>query len=367
MSVDVSGFDWSDLNHTWDISIVQLAPANMKDVWGELQGVDLSTATISEGYYTDTRVQAKLDYYDAPRERQAFIQVQARVPEWGYTTILGTFLPTSDDVTFSGGAMKTTLNLESMLYALDLQAMPAPWIIKSWTNFNTFATQLLKTCNRPWVNKDLKNYTYTSNVAYSTGTTYLSALYDACNTSNNRLGVAGDGCITIEPYLLPARRTPVFSLDITDSKSIVKDSVSRTSDYLSLPTDCVVYYNRNNEDVSDVVRGYASNGGRFAFGSRGYIKTLVESVSEEPAGGSATLNARAQTKLEQASTEGVQWEVTCEYMPVHAGDVGYLQGMTQDIEPYNTRQLVMVKNVELELNHMTMKLTLKSANSNDEE
>ena len=367
MSVNIGGYDWSELKHTWDISIIQLSPANMKDVWGELEGVDLSSVQISEGYYTDTRVQAKLSYYDAERIRQAFIQIKASVPEWGYSTTLGTFLPTNDDVSYSGGALKTTLNLESMLYALDVQAMASPWVIKKGTNFNTFATQLLKTCNRPWVNKSMTGYTYGSNVSYGVGTSYLSALYDGCSTSNNRLNVRGDGNVTIEPYILPSRRTPVFTLDLTDEKSITQDGVTRSSDYLSLPTDCVVYYNRDSENVTDVVKGYASNGGRYAFGQRGYIVTKVVSVSEEPTGGATALANKAKTLLAQSSVENVQWEVTTEFMPIHAGDVGYLQGMTRDISPYNTRQLVMVKNVELELNHMTMKLTLKSANSNDEE
>jgi hypothetical protein len=366
MTQVINGVDWSDLEHKWSINVYQLDPADMSSMWGRLEGVDLSTCSISEGYYTDTRVQGQLSYYDAERNRQAFIQIRATVPNV-HTEILGTFLVTNDDVSYEGGSLKTTLNLESMLYALDVQAMKAPWVVKKGTSFSTFANQILNTCHRPWRNCSMRGYTYGSAVSYSTGTSYLSALYDACSTSNNRLDVDGRGNVTIEPYILPKKRTPIFNINLNDVTGIAHDGVTRSSDYLELPTDCVVYYNRDSDNVTDCVRGYASNGGRYSFGQRGYVVTKVVSVSEEPKGGATALANKAKTLLANASVENVTWEVTTEYMPVHAGDVGYLQGMTLDISPYNTRQLVMVKNVELELEHMTMKLTLKSANSNDEE
>ena len=367
MSVEINGYDWSDLKHTWELQFLQLAPSNATDVLGELEGVDLSSASITEGYYTDTRVQAKLDYYDASRYRQAFIQVRASVPEWGYSTILGTFMPTDDDVSLSGGSVKTSLSLESMLYAMDLQQHSAPWVVYQGASLQDVVDRIsINTC-RPWRNCSMNGYNYGSTVVYGSGESYLSCLFDACNQSNNRVDVEGDGTFTISPYILPNRRTPVFTLDVTDERGIVSDGITRSSDYLSLPTECSVYYNANSENKTDVIYGYASHGGRFGHGERGYIISKVESVSEAPAGGVAELNEKAQTLLANASTENVEWELTTEYMPVHAGDVGYIRGLTQDIEPYNGQQLVMIKNIELELEHMTMKLTLKSSNSLDEE
>ncbi len=355
--------DWSNLGKRWRVSYQLVTPASPDSTMGELEGVIPSSATITESYYTDTRVQAQLSYVGDGWIRQAFVRVIAEIPDEGYREELGTFLATSDDAKGEKGEWKTTLALESMLYALDVQAGKSPWTVKQGAMALAAMEQMLKTCHRPYTLIDAKDHKMTKNTVYETGTTYLARLYDLADLCNNRLDVDGHGRVTIEPYVLPSERTPSFTVDLAAADGIAIDGVSRSSNYLDRPTECVVYHREGTGDDETETRGYASNSGYVSFGSRGYVITKVVELSDLSPNTTAAANQVAREKLDISSNESIEWDVTTEYMPIHAGDVGWLQGTGDPVYP--ERQKVMVKNRELELEHMTMKLTLKLASSND--
>lgn len=355
--------DWNSLGKRWRVTYMMVTPASPDSTMGELEGVLPSSATITESYYTDTRVQAQLSYIGDGWVRQAFVRIIAEIPEEGYREELGTFLAAKDDAKYENGEWKTTLALESMLYALDVQAGKAPWIVKQGAMALAAMEQMLKTCNRPYVLLDAKDHKMTKNTVYETGTTYLARLYDLADLSNNRLDVDGHGRVIVEPYVLPSDRSPSFVIDLAAADGIAVDGIERSSNYLDRPTECVAYHREGTGDEQTETRGYASNSGYVSFGSRGYVITKVVELSDLSPNTSAAANAIAREKLDRSAMESIEWNVTTEYMPIHAGDVGWLQNTGDPVYPQ--RQKVMVKSREVELEHMTMKLTLKLADSND--
>lgn len=355
--------DFHELGKRWKITYQMVTPASPNSTMGTLEGVIPSSATITESYYTDTRVQGQLQYVGDGWVRQSFIRIIAEVPDEGYKEELGTFLATSDDAQSGDGEWKTTLALESMLYALDVQAGKSPWTVKKGAMALAAMKQMLSTCHRPYALLDPKDHKMTKNTVYETGTSYLERLYDLSDLCNDRLDVDGHGRVTIEPYIVPSKRSASFTIDMGASNGIAVDGISRSSNYLDRPTECVVYHREGSGDSEKETRGYASNSGRVSFGSRGYVITKVVELSDMSPNTAARANAIAKDRLANASSESIEWTVTTEYMPIHAGDVGWLQNTGDPV--YTTRQKVMVKNRELELEHMTMKLTLKLASGSD--
>lgn len=356
--------NWHELGKRWKVTYQMVTPASPDSTMGTLEGVIPSSATITESYYTDTRVQAQLSYIGDGWVRQSFIRIIAQLPDEGYSEELGTFLATSDDASESKGEWKTTLELESMLYALDVQAGKAPWTVKKGSMALAAMKQMLNTCHRPYtVLGGAKDHQMGSNTVYETGGSYLERLYDLCDLCNDRLDVDGHGRVTIEPYIVPSARTASFTIDMGASDGIAIDGISRSSNYLDRPTECVVYHREGSGADEKETRGYASNAGRVSFGSRGYVITKVVELTDMSPNTTARANAIAAEKLASAAGESIEWQVTTEYMPIHAGDVGWLQNTGDPVYP--NRQKVMVKNREIELEHMTMKLTLKLATGND--
>lgn len=356
---------WSDLGKRWRITYQMVTPASPDSTMGALEGVEPSSATITEAYYTDTRVQAKLSYVGDGWVRQAFVRIIAELPEEGYRAELGTFLATSDKAELKDGAWTTTLELESMLYALDAQSGINPWTVAAGSLALSAMTQMLKNCHRPYSVLDARDYRLGSTVVYETGTTYLARLFDLADMSGNRLDVDGHGRVTVSPYTLPSQRPETFTIDLKAADGMALNGLTRTSGYLEVPTECIVYHREGSDDSQTEVRGYASNDGRVSFGSRGYVITKVVQLSDLSPATPQAATQKAKEHLAAASGDSIEWTVTTEYMPIHAGDVGWLQNTGDPVYPYRLK--VMVKNLELELEHMTMKLTLKLASGNDEE
>jgi hypothetical protein len=348
---------WSDLGKRWRVRYQMVTPANLDSIVGDMDGVIASGASVTESYYTDTRVQASLSYVGGAWQRQTWIRIIAEVPDEGYSEELGTFLVSSDDASASNGEWTTSLSLESSLYALSVQAGTEPWTCCSGSMALPVMKQMLDKCHRAYIDKGATDYRFGSNLVYETGTTYLERLYDLADLTNTRLDVDGHGRVTLSQYVAPKYRTPTFTIDLAASDGIAQDGLSRSSDYLSRPTECVVYHQEGSDDDKWEVRGIATNGGHVSYGQRGYVITKVVNLSDMSPATWDYATQQARERLNKSGSEGIEWTLTTEYMPVHAGDVGYLQN-TGDPE-YGARQTVMVKERTLDLEHMTMQLTLK--------
>lgn len=370
--------DWTKpTERKWTFEFRLIPPNKLNDSYGTLDNVDVSSVSITEGYYTDTRVQGKLTYYGENPQRQAYIRIIAKDTSTGYTEELGTFIPSSDDVTMEGGIVKTSLNLESVLYGISQQKLQSTWICKTGMGaYPNLVNILVNKCNMPlqsdgqgWAMAEDRhgNYAPPNDVLFSNnalcdaGSSILELMYGICNATTNRLDVNGHGKVLFYGYESPANRTAIFTITANSENSIVLDGVSRSSNYLN-KTSQVTVHATNDQDQEITSTKTAT--GRLSLSQRGYIVGKYYDVSNMSPFTQARADTLAKQYLSTATNENMEWTLTTEYMPIYAGDVGYLEGLNDNYD-YGTKKKVMVKNREIDLATMTQKLTLKLASSND--
>ena len=362
----MSSPDWTKISSkNWRIRFLQINPSSLDSIIGELEDVDITSASIDESYYSDTRVQAQISFLGSAWTRQAWIRIIAELPDEDYSEELGTFFATSDDSSEENGTWSTSLNLESSLYALDLQAAKGPYTVAEGSMAKAAMIATFGWCNRAYVDNNAPDHQMGGNVVFETGSSILERVYDLADRCNMRLDVNGHGAITMEEYVHPSKRSSSFTIDLSSADGIALDGVSRSSNYLEIPSECIVSYTSGSGDDATEIRGYASNEStsRFLISNRGYILSKTVSLTEMSPETVEQANSIAATRLSRSSVESAEWTLTTEYMPVRIGAVGTLKGLNDPY--YSGDQTVMIKNRNIDLKDMTMQLTLKLASSND--
>jgi hypothetical protein len=350
-----------------------VSPTSLDMTLGELTGVDWASTTISAGYYTTTRSSASMKLVNGNWQRNTFVRFVYEIPEWDYRTELGTFLVSNDNATFQNGAWVTTLELHSLLFALDAEIAPESSLIQTDTSVFTPIKHELELARREYSFVSPNDYRFTNPTVLEGGNSRLTRLMNMCKMSNNRIDVDGHGRIILSNYVLPASKTPCFNLSLEDGRGIVFDGVGRSTNWLSIPNQAAVAYrfsakdeegNTYDDEIVAVVSVSVNspNGAN----NRGYNITHYEEVSDMTPPTHARAQEIAQQNLADNSRELTEWDLKCKYIPVWEGDVITLD-IPSGLAEYSGRRHCLVKNVELSGPYWDMSLTLKETSSGDEE
>lgn len=363
-------YDWADTDRTDALDFVMVSPQNPEIELGVLEGVVRSSSSLSAAYYTDTRTSGKLAYVGDGWIRNSFIRVVHTIPEWGFRREIGTYIVTEDPGSREAGQWTRSLTLHSVLHGLSTDLGAGPWTVNQNASAKDAIKQMLDLCRRPMRDLSARDVRVGSAVVYETGTSYLERIFDLCTMTNNRLDVDGRGYVTVAPYVEPARRAASFRLDLADSRGLVEDGVELTTNYLEMPGRAVVSYQYsetvNGESVQKEINASADATGEQSSATRGYMVTDYQHLSEmEPATYQRALEL-ARQRLAEKSRELVEWKIRCLYLPIWEGDVVELF-VHDGPARYRGVRHCLVKNVELELEHMSMTLTLKETASGDDE
>lgn len=367
-----STIDWSRPCRRCRLHFYLISPNNLDDCLGELDGVDITDCTVTENFYSDTRIQASLTLIgEVDRiNRNAFVRIVATFETDDGSTWseeLGTFIPTADDFSSSGGVKKQILQLESILYGVSLEKFGNPWIFEANTTAKTGWTNILNNIDRRFNDSAANDYNYTETQVIDRGETVLSALFSCVGAANNRLDVDGHGIVTIKQYLPPTLRPVVCSLTIGEATSIIEDDFSRSASFLTRPSACYVYAKRTTDGNEEELLGvaYSAENGRE---TRGYVVTMYETLDDVNPWTRYTVDQWALARLRTELNEDVEWKITTHYFPVHEGDVIELNGIDKIDKSgqYESSQRMVVKQKELNLKTMKQTLTLRSINSLDE-
>lgn len=372
------------LNHpswqNWKFDFLLVQPNNLTNIIGKIDNVDISSVTITESYYTDTRTQARLEYYGEISNRQAYVKIVATETNSGYTKTLGVFIPTSDNAIMENGIKKTTLNLESILYGIAQNVFETDWVCEKGSSAqDAMGNILVNKCSITPYNwfmfllgddsesdipplGNAKTY-FPNNYVIDASTSVLQGLFAIANTCDCRIGVTNTGYVYWTPYVAPSDRTLSFTIDVSSSDSITIDGISRSSNYLSMASKIVVRAKEGGTTVCAIA--YYSGDSRLSLANRGYYVAKFYDLESVTPFTSERVKQIASEYRSRTGKRNIEWELTTSFMPIHAGDVGTLRG-TQDA-PYSSPRKVLVKNKEINLSTMTQKLTLKIATSNDTE
>lgn len=387
----MAGVDWRDTTARHVIRVVQVSQTNLDDQLGELEGVDLSGSSLEWGYYTDLRTSGKLRVYGEGWERGRFLRVYHELPDYGYVEVLGTYVVTGDDAEEVNGVWVYELELQSTLQMLVDDLLTQPWVIAKGASSLDAIRQVIGTSgahsmrktwaalvdpNESEVELDTslaEDVQATTAQIMKAGQSRLECLFALCKMGNNRLDVSPMGNPTVRRRRSLAHVEPKFRIDVADRRGVIIDgSLKHHTDWLELPDTYAVSHSFTEKSDGDSKseqrelygEAHVKASDSHAVANRGYSIVHFESLRDMEPKTASRATEIARQRLREQSVELMEWELSTIYLPITEGDVVELvvrSGMQQYIGP----RLCMVKDVEVELGHMTMSMTLKEVYSGD--
>ena len=361
--------DWSDLRRTDVLAVTMVSPTNLDAPLGELVGLDPTGCSVTAGYYTDTRTSGRLAFVGDGWVRGSILRLWHRIPEWGYEREVGTYMAVDDPATRDRGSWRTELELHSMLKALSTD-VAKPKTLGVGASALAASQQILETSSRPYVVSKANDTKLKDALVLESGTDQLSRLYSLAKACDNRLDVDAHGRVTIDPYQAPYAKSPVLEISLSDPRGVAQEGITRTSNLLSMPNRAYVSYRYTDSsggksEQREIVEFADATGSRSP-ASVGWVISDVHSLSEMEPQTAARAQELARQYLEDDQHEHVEWELTTAFLPVWEGDVVDLV-VDDGPEWYRGRRRCLVKSLDMELAHFTMRLTLKEVRPHDDE
>lgn len=343
---------WEDTAHSWEVVAQAVDPHDPDAVLGEVSGLDLSGCTVTEGYYTDTRVSADVrtigedGWPDLSR-----IRLTLRVPEWGWSRDLVTGFVTGVRHSEQRGTRSTSYELDSTLWALSVDVLDHRVVVGSMGSMVAAARSLIESCGFAHDLSGAQDRLYQSAVVWEPGDSPLGVLFDLCG-SDSRLDVDGRGLVTMRRYVAPSMRTPQYDLDPTSPRTLVlSDPIEEEPGDLEVPGKAVALASTGN-DQQQAASAHVASSARSSWERRGYW--LAEAYHWQGQGEPNTtqLAAYASNMLAAAQGSTRRWTLSVGYMDARAGDVCRLR-------LGDGWHRVLVQTVETALGYRTQRLTLK--------
>jgi len=324
--------------------LVERLDAHAESVHGRLAGVDLTSIQITEGYYTDSRIQAQLTTHgDDGWERGERLRISL-ITDGAHEALITGFV-TERSPTIDNGTVSHAYTIDSSMYALSTDLLTKRWTVQG--SALDAVGRVMWLCGRPYDARGAVDRRVGATV-YDVGTTYLSMCFDLLSSAS-RLDVDGNGNITIRRYTPPSSRSATSLIDPEARDSIVAGSVSTTDSSLSTPGRVIAKSGSGDDERWAVADVDPSSGSSSAV--RGYM--VAETVDDSSQDADyASLLARAKAKLASEQDPGTEHSLTVVWSGYHAGDMC-------EILAYGTRRKCLVKSVETDFSSMTQKLTLK--------
>ena len=356
-----------DIPHTNRIKFVMVSPTNLSLELGEICGVLKDSASLTWGYYTDTRVSGSIKLLDSSNyTKGSFIRIYHEIPEWNYRQPLATLVPTDDPQTINKNSHTTSLTLHSLLYTMDKDIWPWDFVAQrghdalSWLHmtigFNRY---------RQYIDYYPSNSTY--NDTYTFDGSMLARAFAFAKDSGNRLDVDGLGRITIMPYEAPSSRSSEYFLDLSQSNSMVQSDISVKSDFYSRPNRVVVKNSYNDSNSSKNVNRVAYEDVDYnnptGLHIRGYTIAKEYNLNNDSRHDQKYVEDMAKYYLNKEQRPLTTWDLNIVgYLPLTGGS---RVSFTSPTPEYPGIRECLVKDVSLDLSKITMKLGLKEIAADD--
>lgn len=346
----MSAIDWKDPKRTDVFHFVMVDPNNLDASYGDIEGVQLASTTLTYGYYTDTRYASRITFLKGNNYvRNAWIRIIHEVPSKGYVNELGTFIPVSPSVSYSG-ATTETLDLQSPLWGLSNHYCTNSFTFAKGQSYKGAFQLICNRCDRPYLLNNPNDFITQSAIVYDAGTSFLDILFDLSGSANNRIDLDGHGRITLSPLVNFQYMSPSWDIDADDPRSIViQGSVKMETLSDEIPNRIIV--------MCGGYVGYADlpDGAEFSAAQRGYIKAQTYSASGLKNNDQCT--SLAQAYISQYVKVN-QWGLQTMYFPAKCGE-------TVRFTLNGVKHLCMIQAIDpINLDTMTMQLTLREVESN---
>lgn len=365
--------DWKDTGYSYDIGVMVVHQTNVNYTLGSLSGVQLDTLSITESYYSDSRVQAKVTTIVKDGESDGYVKnarlrIILSVPERNYIEEMMTGYVSDITESSENGYTKRQYSLEGTIWGLLDHKIASSITIAKGTKMIAIWSSIMKTQTKMQYSTDgAQEMAFSNVILYEPGTNLSTVLFEI-SSGYNRMDVDGHGVVTLKKYTAPSKMTPGRVIDYNDLRTLALTPIERTTSEYESPgraivTTTVTTTDKNGKSSQKVISGYydAPQSDPTSITNRGWLLSRSDSysgASENPS--QSELNDVAKKNWESAQNKGVQWSGSTVFENYKAGEVVTLvvpAGNGSDMR--NIRHKVLLQTVVTRFDGMTQELTMK--------
>ncbi len=363
--------DWSEVKHNYEVVVYVVHQTDVNHTLGILSGVIPSGLSITENYYSDSRVQAKVTTVVKEGTSDGYVtsarlRIVLSIPGQNWAKELVTGYVSGISTSAEHGYVKRTYAIEGTIWGLLEHTTNAPitiakgaYLIAAWTNLMSSQTKM------QYSTSGAANHQFGSTVVYEAGEDLSTVLFEL-SSGYNRMDVDGHGVVTLKKYIAPVNKEPSTILDYRDSKSILippmsADDLSYESPGRSVVTTVIQKTDSKGKTTQQTLVGSYDAPATHAtsIASRGYIKGIKNAYSgNSQTPSKSELNTVAKQRWTENQGKGIQWSLTSIFGDYHAGDVVTL------VAPYGRSTVdyvhkVLISSVNTNLGEFRQELTVK--------
>lgn len=365
--------DWTDTGYTYDVGVVMVHQTNVDNTLGSLSGVQLSSITITQNYYSDSRVSAKVvttvpesstdGYIDDAR-----LRIILTIPEKSWSEELITGYVSDIDEDHNKGYVTKTYAIEGTIWGLLNHKTKAPITIgKGSKMLDVWRALMHEQTKMQYDTTGAQDHSFSNTVIYEAGSDLSTVLFEI-SEGYSRMDVNGHGRVTLKKYTAPSKITPTRLIDYNSLISLTMLPLGRTVTKWEAPGRAIVTATVSNTDDTgnssqEVIVGYYDSPKTHptSIEKRGWLLARADSYngsSEKPS--KSELDALAKKNWESAQDKGITWEGSSVFANYKAGEVATLIApvswkSNSKIESHK----VLVQSVTTNLSTMTQDITLK--------
>jgi len=350
---------WANTEHTWDVSVAVVDQNSLENVRGQLRDLDLKQCSVTEGYDTDSRVQARIGTHVREFEADGYVdksrlRITLSVPEWGWSRELVTGYVTDSELTLSQGFVDRQYTTDSVMWALGKDLLPCNVVCAKGQTVMEVTRWWLNTARMPFIEYGPNDRRYGETKSYEIGESILSTLFDM-NDGLNRFDMDGHGRMVIHAKPDPRAASPIMTLDASDPRTLICSELVRTSDEWDIVSRVIVTASESSNGESHTIAGYADSNPDWPSAPqiRGYNigkKEGYDGPSEHP--NAQELTNIARQKLWDEQPTSITWDFTVLFCDLHIGDIVTLV-------PFSYERKCLITSVQTDLGDMTQKITAK--------
>ena len=377
---------WTDGERRDVLRVQMVNPTN----YGHLGYLNVTSASITEAYNSDTRIQGTITALDANETYIPLAMIRLiHEAEFSngehYRRILGTFFAIRSRDTWRSGAQETEFELKSVLYGMQDDLAPFDMTIAKNSTAQAAFNAVCSKCNRPrlWIT-GANNKRFAKNRTLEAGDSYLSWLHQLANMAGNRLDCDERGRVIMEPYTAPSKRSAKMRLAF-NSSLVLASGFSRSSNEAETPGRSIVTWEHEYTvkvkdgtyalDTTDKDGVFHSKGstkyttkkerktitdyadvtsGNAAHISRRGFRVSEWHALDDLGDSKSTAQAKAKSYLASDSKPTVTWSIQTRWFEVYEGDV--IAWKPSQDEPYRN---CLVTDADKDLFAFTINLSLK--------
>lgn len=362
--------DWTDTGYAYLVEVLVVSQTNVDNTLGILRGFVLQGATVTENYYSDSRVQAKLSTIVAEGESDGYIdnarlRINITIPYRNWFKEFVTGYVTNISEKSEHGYTKRDYTIEGTLWGLLNHKISAPISIGNGTKRNYIWKSLLGTQTKMQYTADGapdKTFTVASPIIYEVGSNLSTVLFELAS-GDTRMDNNGHGTVVLKSYTEPSKSEATRTIDFSDMRGLALYPLEMSSSKWEAPGRAIVTSTVSKTDddgntTQEVIAGYydAPDSNFTSLATRGWLNARSDAytgVSENPT--AAELKKEAERNWKNSQGKYRTWTAGSVFADYHAGEVVNL--VLNDAKKSTVK--VLIQSVRTDLKAFTQELTMK--------